>query len=172
MRGVNETSTVNYLQGFFFHLIQSSGSFTWRSSTEYDLIVSLVNKSTNFVFRRSVFSIQLQTIRASTMSELVKVIVRCRPRNEKEEKMKCQVGWLSVMKNSRDLFFGNLNTRYLPNLGNRENRGVQTLLGKPFGQESTWKAIRIRQRVRWKLFEWNNLRWHLLLSCRKCLGRI
>lgn len=25
------------------------------------------------------------------MSELVKVIVRCRPKNEKEEKMKCQV---------------------------------------------------------------------------------
>ena len=27
----------------------------------------------------------------SSTSELVKVIVRCRPRNEKEEKLKCQV---------------------------------------------------------------------------------
>lgn len=56
-----------------------------RVEREYDL--TFVPESTNKI---SVSEVGGRIITV-TMSELVKVIVRCRPRNEKEEKMKCQV---------------------------------------------------------------------------------
>lgn len=51
------------------------------------------------------------------MSELVKVIVRCRPRNEKEEKLKCQVRKCPYQK------YQPIYQLFFEPIEHRENRG-------------------------------------------------